>query len=71
MKALIDIFAWEYEYIRTFDETIIQNKIPLKDNVKPFKKKLRKINPLLLPIMEKEVKKILDSKIIVPLRYSD
>jgi hypothetical protein len=43
----------------------------LKENVKPFKQKLRQINPLLLPIMEKEVKKLLDAKIIVPLRYSD
>jgi hypothetical protein len=43
----------------------------LKENVKPFKHKSRHINPLLLPIMETEVKKILDSKIIVPLRYSN
>lgn len=39
--------------------------------VKPFIQKLRQINPILLPMDEKEVKKILDAKIIVPLRYSD
>jgi hypothetical protein len=55
----------------TFDETVIQHKIPLKENVKPFKQKLRQIKPLLLPIMEKEVKKKIDAKIIVPLVYSD
>jgi hypothetical protein len=71
IKEFIDIFAWKYEDLRTFDVNIIQHKIPLKENVKPFKKKLRQINPLLLPIMEKEVKKLLDAKIIVPLRYSD
>jgi ribonuclease HI len=71
LKEFIDVFAWKYEDLRTFDETIIQHKIPLKENVKPFKQKLRQINPLLLPIMEKEVKKLLDAKIIVPLRYSD
>jgi hypothetical protein len=71
LKEFTDIFAWKYEDLRTFDETVIQHKIPLKENVKPFKKKLRQINPLLLPIMEKEVKKLLDAKIIVPLRYSD
>jgi hypothetical protein len=68
LKEFIDIFAWQYEYLRTFDETIIQHKIPLKENVKDFKHKLRKINPLLLPIMEKEVKKLLYAKIIVHLR---
>jgi ribonuclease HI len=71
LKEFTDIFAWKYEDLRTFDETVIQHKIPLKENVKPFKQKLRQINPLLLPIMEKEVKKLLDAKIIVPLRYSD
>jgi hypothetical protein len=33
--------------------------------------KLRQINPMLFPIMEKEVKKLLDAQIIIPLRYSD
>ena len=42
----------------------------MKPNVKPFRQKLRRINPALFPIIEKEVKKLLDAKIIVPLRYS-
>jgi hypothetical protein len=71
LKEFIDIFAWQYEDLSTFDETVIQHKIPLKENLKPFKHKSRQINPLLLPIMEKEVTKILDVKIIVPLRYFD
>jgi len=71
LKEFTDIFAWQYEDLRTFDETILQHKIPLKENVNQFKHKLRDNNPLFLPIMEKEVKKLLDAKIIVPLRYSD
>jgi hypothetical protein len=43
----------------------------LKEEAKPFRKKLRKINPMLLPIMEREVKKLLVAQIIVPLRYSE
>ena len=42
----------------------------MKPNVKPFRQKLRRINPTLFPVIEKEIKKLLDSKIIVPLRYS-
>ena len=41
----------------------------MKEESKPFRQKLRQINPMLLPIMEKEVKKILDAQIIIPLRY--
>ena len=37
LKEFIDIFAWQCEDLRTFDETIIQHEIPLKENVKPFK----------------------------------
>ena len=57
--------------MKTYDLDIIQHKILLKDGVKPHKKKLRQINPLLLAPTEKEVKNFLQAKIIVPLRYSD
>jgi hypothetical protein len=55
--------------LRTYDTSIIEHKIPLKEDAKPFKQKLRQINPMLLPIMEKEVKKLLDAQIIIPLRF--
>ena len=42
----------------------------LKPNVKPFRQKLRRINPALFPIIENEVKKLSEAKIIVSLRYS-
>jgi hypothetical protein len=43
----------------------------LKEEAKHFKQKLRQINPMLRPIMEREVKKLLDAQIIIPLRYSE
>jgi hypothetical protein len=46
-----------------------QHKIPLKHGIKPFKQNLRQIKPILLPVIENEVKKLLDEKIIVPLKY--
>ena len=41
----IDVFAWSYEDLKSYDTKIIQHKIPLKENQKPFKQKLRRINP--------------------------
>jgi len=70
LKEHLDVFAWSYEELRTYDTKIIQHKVPLRLNVKPFRQKLRRINPALFPVIEKEVKKLLDAKIIVPLRYS-
>jgi hypothetical protein len=49
----------------------MQHKIPLNSGSKPFKHKTRQFNPLLLPIIEKELKILLNAKIIVPLRYSE
>jgi len=66
----VDVFAWSYEDLKTFDTEVINPKIPLKEGTKPFQQKLRQINPMLLPVIQKELKKILDAKIIVPLRYS-
>jgi len=66
-----DGFAWSYKELRTYDTTMIEHKIPLKPGVKPFRQTLGQINPILLPMVEREVEKLLDAKIIVPLRYSD
>lgn len=68
-KEYKDIFAWSYEDLKTYDTTIIEHKIPLKLGAKPFQQKMRRINPIRLSIIEKEVRKLLDAKIIVPLRY--
>ena len=70
MKQFTDIFAWEYSDLKAYDTNIIQDKIPLEKKHCPFKQKLRPISPLLLPLIEKEIKKLLIAKIIVPLRYS-
>ena len=70
MKEFADIFSLEYNDLKTYDTKIIQHRIPLEKDTIPFKQNLRPIIPLLLPMIEKEIKKILDAKIIIPLRYS-
>jgi len=70
LKRFVDVFAWTYEDLRTYEIGVIKHKIPLKEEAKLYRQKLRPINPMWLPIIEKEVKKLLDAQIIVPLRYS-
>ena len=65
------MFAWSYEDIKAYDKNIIQHKIPIKYDQKPFKKKLRRVNPILLPLIEKEVKRMYDSQLTAPIIYSD
>ena len=45
LKEYMDIFAWSYHDLKTYDTSMIQHKIPLKPNTKPFKQKLRRLNP--------------------------
>jgi hypothetical protein len=65
-----DVFSWSYDDLKTYDTSFVEHKIPLKHDIKPFRHKIRKINLILLPVIEREVKKLLDEKIIIPLRYS-
>jgi hypothetical protein len=69
-KEYVDVFSWGYEDLKSYDTSIIQHYIPIKEEHKPFRQKLRRINPRLLPLIEKEIKKMYDAKIIVPLRFS-
>ena len=70
LKEYSKVFAWKYEDINVYDTSVIQHTIPINENEKPFRKKLRRINPLLLPLIEKEIKNLFDAKIIVALRHS-
>ena len=36
LKEHVDVFAWSYEELRTYDIGIIQHKVPLKKYDKPF-----------------------------------
>jgi len=70
-KEFQDVFAWSYEDLKSYDTSVIQHTIPLKPNQKPFKQKLRRINPMLLLPIEKEVKRMFEAGIIAPIRFSE
>jgi hypothetical protein len=70
MRQFSDVFSWSYEDLKVYDKGIIQHTIPIKEDQKPFRQKMRRINPLLLPLIEKEIRKLFDAKIIVSLRFS-
>ena len=65
-----DVFVWSYDELKTYDKNIIQHDIPLEENAKPCRQKLRKINPKLAPLVKKELQKMVEAKIIAPIRYS-
>jgi len=71
LSSFSNVFAWDYSDLKTYDTSIIQHTIPIKPNQKPFRQKLKRMNPKLLPLIEKEVNRLYKSRIIVPIRFSD
>ena len=71
LSSFADVFAWYYSDLKTYDTNIIHHTIPIKPNQKPFRQKLRRLNPKLLPSIEKEINRFSKSGIIVPIRFSD
>ena len=67
MKEYLDVFFWSYKDLKDYDTSIIQNTIPIKKDEMSLKKNLRRMNPKLLPMVEKEIKKLFKAKIIVSL----
>ena len=53
MKNYTNGFSWIYEYMKEYDTSIIQRTIPIRPGEKPFRQKLRRINPMLFPLMRK------------------
>jgi hypothetical protein len=65
-----DVFTWSYQDLKIYETKIIHHTIPLRPEFNPFQQKLRKFHPSLEPLMKKELKKLLDAKIIFQLRHS-
>ena len=37
LREFVDVFAWTYEDLKTYDTSVIEYKIPLKEEDKPFR----------------------------------
>ena len=63
-KQYKDIFSWTYENMKMYDTRIIPHVVPIKVGVNPFQHSLRKMHSKLEPLIQNEVKKMLDARII-------
>ena len=70
VKAFRDVFAFTYDEIKAYRDDVFQHTIPLKPNSKPFRQKLRRINPKLAHMVQQESQKMLATDIIAPTRHS-
>ena len=71
LASFADVFSWDYSDLKAYDTSIIHHIIPIKPNQKPFRQKVRRINPKLLPSIENEVNRLYKVSIIIPIRFLD
>jgi hypothetical protein len=70
IREFKDTFAWNYDELKAYRGDVIQHAIPLIEGAKPFRQKLRHINPKLASQIQKELQKMVDASIIAPIWYS-
>jgi hypothetical protein len=46
------VFSWTYDDLKEYDKYIFQHTIPLREGAKPFKQKIRLINPKPDPLVK-------------------
>jgi len=64
------LFAWTYDELKAYDKTIFQHIIPLREEAKPVKQKIRMMNPKLKPLVKIELEKLKKVGIIYPIKHS-
>eukprot|EP00253_Pinus_taeda_P005164 PITA_05164 len=70
LRQYKNVFAWNYDELKTYDTSIIQHTIPMINNEKPVQQKLRKIHPNLENQIKTELNKLLKARIIFPVKHS-
>jgi hypothetical protein len=70
IREIKDTFTWNYDELKAYKGDVIQHAIPLTEGAKPFRKKLRHINPKLENQIQKELQNMVDVGIIAPIIYS-
>ena len=58
LKEYRDVLAFSYDELKVYREDVIQHVIPLKEETKPFRQKLRQINPKLATLVQQELQKM-------------
>ena len=64
------MFEWTYDDLNNFYPSIIHHNIPLNLDINPYQQKLKKMHPILDPSLKKELDKILNARIVFPVRYT-
>ena len=60
VKEFRDCFAWEYYEMPGLDRSIVEHRLPIKPEYRPFKQAPRRFNPNVLDDIKKETERDLN-----------
>ena len=66
-KEYNDVLSWAYDDLKGYDKMIFQHIIPLREEVKSVKQKIRMMNPKLKPPVKIKLEKLKKEGIIYPI----
>ncbi|WCJ40022.1 hypothetical protein M5689_020960 [Euphorbia peplus] len=64
-----DCFSWNYDEMPRFSRNIVEHKLPIKTDFKPFKQASRRMSKEVEAKVKEEIKKLLKSGFIRPAKY--
>jgi hypothetical protein len=71
LKEYSDCFAWNYTEMPGLSREIVEHRLPIKSDFRPFKQKARTFRPDLLPRIKDEIHRLLEADFIRPCRYAE
>jgi hypothetical protein len=69
LKQYSDCFAWNYTEMPGLSRQIVEHRLPIKSDFRPFKHKARTFRPDLLPRIKDKIHRPLEANFIRPYRY--
>jgi hypothetical protein len=71
LKEYKDCFAWDYTEMPGLDQSIVEHRLPIKSEFRPYQQPARQCNPNILPDIKVKITKLIEAKFIRQCRYAD
>jgi hypothetical protein len=71
LKEYSDCFAWNYTEMPGLSREIVEHRLPIKSDFRPFKQKARTFHPDLLPRIKDEIHQLIEANFVRPCRYAE
>ena len=69
LRKYIDYFAWSYNELSGLDRSLVEHRLLMKPNFKPYKQKPRRMGPEVIQKVKEEILRLLKAGFIRTTRY--